>query len=118
MKIMMWAESLCQSSLWSKLQKVDWTVRHDKGKSICRQRLEKALIGIFKGLSKLRCDSDWHENQRVLIRGVEYVPGSCLNKEEHANSELHTGSSQFVVTRNKQWDRQKNQGIDTGLGLG
>lgn len=30
MKIMMWAESLCQSSLWTKLQKVDWIVRHDK----------------------------------------------------------------------------------------
>lgn len=49
---------------------------------------------------------------------MEYVPGSCLNKEERANSELHIGSSQFVVTRNKQWARQKNQGIDTGLGLG
>ena len=30
MKMMMWAESLCQSSLWTKLQKVDWTTRHDK----------------------------------------------------------------------------------------
>lgn len=79
----------------------------------------KALIGIFKGLSKLRCDSDWHERIKGFSSGgVEYVPGSCLNKVEHANSELHTGSSQFVVTRNKQWDRQKNQGIDPGLGLG
>lgn len=39
----------------------------------------------IKGLSKFRCDSDRQEYQRVLISGLEYVPGSCHKKENMPN---------------------------------
>lgn len=47
-----------------------------------------------KGLSKFGCDFDKHENQRFLISGVEYVPGSYHRKGEDPKSELYIGPSQ------------------------
>lgn len=50
--------------------------------------------GYYKGLSKFGSDFDKHENQRVIISGVEYVPGSYHRQGEDPKSELHIGPNQ------------------------
>lgn len=60
-----------------------------------------------KELSKLRCDSDRHENQRLLSIGLKYVPSCCQGKEDNAKSHLYIGPEQQAVIGSNQRDRQK-----------